>query len=645
METTFRDKKVASPDITDTQLLNSGNVQSAPCPESDVTVVGGGIHGLMYAIHIRKAHPEANIGESTLPYFAQWTKSAGMTAEFFFLDRENPDDYKGFCTNGPPPLQRSMSELVFTVYAQRLGVNIWHGHAADIKKTTLSGEGNTIPIISQADKTEVIVAKSPLVIDGTGRFRQYASKAGRITRFQHFNTDAFFGYFEAIDEEGIPQELKGFEGGHTNHICFPEGWMYLIRLISWHESPMENLLDMIHYVFDHAQKGTPHDEIPSTEELCKMFGCKTKWIWSLGYACRDDTSYPSDLERYGSSEGERRFNFITQKYKKLSDVMRHFRHLPDYHGPGTSWYIRKQLSYQSQVVSGPGWVTIGDGIGFTNPLLSPGINAGLGSSTYAAKLTVASLKCNTAEQRTAIWKKYDDYCRDAVPSLNLMNQYLYLSFMHPILGPCVALMWTIVVGRDVPGHALARTAFSVDLKNYPDYSTHWLWGSQVDDWVRVAEYTKEKLMPLDLNKPVPQEVVDDIINFSEQLKEEVWAAGKYQGFPFRYQGELQNFGPNLEWDEERYSSQDRFHSQCRDCRAWLTCRGDWRKCTNCGVERPLEDCEIVWNSGPSEYELSKFAKISPNPQSVGTVLVDWLKNRQMKCESLPIENGMAKMSM
>ncbi|KIK51634.1 hypothetical protein GYMLUDRAFT_181223 [Collybiopsis luxurians FD-317 M1] len=626
-KTTFRDKKAANPNITDTELLNSGNIQSEPSAENDVTVVGGGIHGLIYSIHARKAYPEANvkislyekaprpqwkIGESTLPYFAQWTKSAGMTAEyllrffglhnglaFFFLDRENPDNYKAFCTNGPPPflapgyqLQRSMSELVFTVYAQRLGVNVWHGHAADIQRTTLSGEGNTIPIVRQSDKTERLVAKSPLVIDGTGRFRQYASKAGRIKRFENFNTDAFFGYFEAIDEDAIQEELEGFEGGHTSHICFPEGWMYLIRLISWHDSPMENLLDMIHYVFDHAEKGTPHDEMPSSEELCKMFGCKMKWIWSLGYACRDDTTYPPDLERYGSSEGERRFNFITQKYKKLSDVMRHFRHLPDYHGPGTSWYIRKQLTYQSTVVSGPGWVTVGDGVGFTNPLLSPGINSGMASSTYAAKLTIASLKCQTAEERTALWKKYDNFCFNAVPSLNLLNQYLYLSFMHPLLGPRVAFMWTIVVGRDIPGHALARTAFSVDLKNYPDYAIDWLWGAQVDDWVKVAEYTKAKLMPLNLDESVPQEIVDDVINFSEKAKDEALAAGKYQGFPFRYQGELRNFGPNLEWDEEKYSSQDRFHSQCHACRAWLTCRGDWRKCTACGVERPLEDCEV-----------------------------------------------------
>lgn len=39
--------------------------------------------------------------------------------------------------------------------------------------------------------------------------------------------------------------------------------MYLIRMLSWHGSPMANLLDMINYVLDHAELGTPHDEMPS----------------------------------------------------------------------------------------------------------------------------------------------------------------------------------------------------------------------------------------------------------------------------------------------------------------------------------------------------------------------------------------------
>ncbi|KAE9389950.1 hypothetical protein BT96DRAFT_946480 [Gymnopus androsaceus JB14] len=241
---TFHDKITANPDMTETELLNSGNVRSEPAAENDIT-----------------------IGESTLPHFTQWTKSAGMQAEFLA---------PGF------QLQRT------------------------------------------------------------------------------------------INEDGIPEELEGFEGGHTSHICFPEGWMYLIRMLSWHDSPMENLLDMINYILHHAEMGTPHDEMPS-------------------------------------------------KYKKLGDVMRHFALLHDYHGPGTSWYIRKQLSYQSEVISGPGWVTVGDGIGFTNPLLSPGINAGMASTTFAAKLTLASLESKTEEERVAVWKKYDKYCEGAVPSLYLMR--------------------------------------------------------------------------------------------------------------------------------------------------------------------------------------------------------------------------------
>ncbi|KAJ7725725.1 hypothetical protein B0H16DRAFT_1594082 [Mycena metata] len=673
-QTTFRDKAAAHPEWTETEILNSGNAQSAPAAESDVTVVGGGIHGLMYAIHARKVHPEADlkislfekaskpqwkIGESTLPHFSQWTISAGLKAEyllrffglhsgleFYVLDRENQGDYAVFCNNGAPPflapgyqLQRSMSELLFTVFAQRLGVNVWHGHAADIQNTILSQEGDSVPIIRQSDKTEQVVSKSPLVVDGTGRFRQYASKAARVKRFENFNTDAFFAYWEGTSENDVPKELAGFEGGHTNHICFPEGWMYLIRFISWHESPMQNLMDMIHYILDHAELGTPSDEMPSSAELAKMFGCKMKFVWSIGYACRDDTVYPADLESYGSSEGERRFNYITKKYKKLSDVMRHFTLLPDYHGPGTTWFSRKQLTYQSEVVSGPGWVTIGDGVGFTNPLLSPGINAGIASTTLAAQNTVAAIKTKTEAERAAVWKQYDDYCAGAVPSLNLMNQFLYLSFLHPLIGPRVGFLWTIVIGHALPKWGLPRTAFTVDLPSFAEFGRHWLWGSQTEDYVKVAEHTIKKLMPLDLNKPVPQAIVDEVIAFSDKLKVEALAAGKYQGFPFRYEGEFRNYGPMLEWDPKKYGGQDRFESQCHACKAWVPCRGDWRRCTACGVIRPLEDCEIKWHVPPTEFELSKFEIISPNHMSVGTVLAEYVKNREMscKCATEPVE--------
>jgi len=95
---------------------------------------------------------------------------------------------------------------------------------------------------------------------------------------------------------------------------------------------------------------------------------------------------------------------------------------PDNVDPVVPQTIRKQLAYQTQVVSGPGWVTIGDGIGFTNPLYSPGITASMASSTYAAELTREALSKKTEEERHEVWKSYDEWCAAAIPSLHQMNK-------------------------------------------------------------------------------------------------------------------------------------------------------------------------------------------------------------------------------
>ena len=174
-----------------------------------------------------------------------------------------------------------------------------------------------------------------------------------------------------------------------------------------------------------------------------MFGCKFQWIWSIGYAVRNDVEYP-DISELGNNEAERRFNYFANKYPKIKQFMSHFTIIENQYGPGSTWVcqftftnnsifknwpfffvirqtIRKQLTYQTQVVSGPGWATIGDGVGFTNPLHSPGISAGMGSSSYAAELTREVLSKKTEEERRAVWKPYDDWCAAAIPSLNRMN--------------------------------------------------------------------------------------------------------------------------------------------------------------------------------------------------------------------------------
>ena len=196
-------------------------------------------------------------------------------------------------------MERSISELLLTVLAQRKGIDVWHGHRADIENTVLSAKGDVIPIKNVATGT-MKDTKSPLLVDGTGRFRQIGSKFSRVKRFDGWNTDAFWAYFECHDEAGLSnvrilirlprsytyyipyifalQVFRYYEAPHTNHICFPEGWIWVIRLPSWQGSPIPNLMDMLHYLLDHAAAGTPNDEMPSVSYPPRLEGYSDLFI-------------------------------------------------------------------------------------------------------------------------------------------------------------------------------------------------------------------------------------------------------------------------------------------------------------------------------------------------------------------------------
>ncbi len=120
-------ERAASGNLNDAQILNSNNAAGSDPPgDSDVVVAGGGIHGLIYAIHSarqkpgdlkislieKNSRPGYKIGESTLPLFSMWCKMQGLTAEylvrifgikdglsFYYLDRENQPEYKDFLSS------------------------------------------------------------------------------------------------------------------------------------------------------------------------------------------------------------------------------------------------------------------------------------------------------------------------------------------------------------------------------------------------------------------------------------------------------------------------------------------------------------------------------------------------------------------
>lgn len=152
-------------------------------------------------------------------------------AFFYFSAEGDPEDYTQFVANGPaadfvPTLQveRKISELMLTLYAQRLGVTVLHGREVIIdKKFTVMDESDGISLKVRDSETmmeESVDAK--LVVDATGRFHRFISKEARIERVEGFNTNAYWAYFEQLgDESDVP--LRHYESVNTNHICLPEG--------------------------------------------------------------------------------------------------------------------------------------------------------------------------------------------------------------------------------------------------------------------------------------------------------------------------------------------------------------------------------------------------------------------------------------
>jgi len=84
-------------------------------------------------------------------------------------------------------------------------------------------------------------------------------------------------------------------------------------------------------------------------------------------------------------------------------------------------------------VAGEGWFAIGNSAGSTNPLISPGINAGVGSAVLAASLTKIILSAHSnADSKSEIQKSmqvYQAYSRDfMLPRLHQVNRYCYNMF-------------------------------------------------------------------------------------------------------------------------------------------------------------------------------------------------------------------------
>ncbi|KAF8850896.1 hypothetical protein BDZ45DRAFT_808786 [Acephala macrosclerotiorum] len=607
---------VADRPQSDAELLNSLNTTNGLPRSTDVLVVGDTPSTI--TILERNSSPGYKIGESTLTVFGLWLKTIGISSPllyhlfgpkdglaFYYFSSpssssspgdHDPETYTNFIANGPPgdfvptlQIERKVSELLLTLFAQRLGITVLHGHEAVIDDDVVQGrgEGTTLKVVNKGTPKEESIAVR-LTIDATGRFHRFVSKTKevRIERPEGFNTHAFWGYFESdVDEKDIP--LRDYESVNTNHICLPEGWAWVIRLPTWEGSPLRSLINMINHLLDLNSANTPADAYPSTAELVKMFDLKFRWVVSIGFALRSDVVYPSDLTSFGTCEAEQKFNWVVSRYSKVSDFMKNFTLIQDLYGPGTTWYVRKNLAFKSPRVTGPNWMAIGDATGFTNPLYSPGINANMATSIFAAEMTKQYLDSGSQEKKE--WRdKYEMLCKDRVSNLQRMNVFNYVLMRHPALGP-IGPLWQYLIGT---GNAKFQGAKKYTLTDCHELLTTWDWGANEEEYISFAKSVCQ-LLEGPSDGALSSEAIEEVQKLSTEGLKDVVATGKYTG---RWGGLFRYYDDDLVFNAEK-RERDVLARRCEECGEWRMLRPDMLKCVFCGAEHDVEEStKVLWAS-------------------------------------------------
>ena len=492
-------------------------------------------------------------------------------------------------------LDRRVSELFFTMWAQKVGINVYHGAECGIELPNGAGQAVTElddhaiagsmnpPQITLKDPmrsigTRTNRVKARLVCDASGFSRSLTGKFGKKEKLGPWNCDAYWAYFKQKDPGlNVDKRLLKWEHPATKHMCFPEGWGWFIGLISWHQAPLANLMDLLAYIVDRASEGVPADEIPCTQELSNAFDCPYEFITSIGWAVRNDFKiFGENLDEYGASEGERKFNYIKGKYPALQRVMDSgYELLPKYYG-AQSYFVRKAMAYRSPIVAGDGWLAIGNSAGFTNPLISPGINAGIGDAFYAATLT-HNILAVPLEERMPVMRRCAQMHQAHMHTfkltrLHLMNRFWYNSFRdHRLFERLATCFWALGVDQ-IHEH--------YDDYKYAIEDVAWNVGSGGEAFKEFSEKVLGILEPADSLIP-SKEVVEKAVKLSDEClsrRHKLYPTNRWGQYLRQYDDSLQKSPGKCERDKGAKV----FAIPCSGCTYWVHNRA--KICPICGTE-------------------------------------------------------------
>jgi flavin-dependent dehydrogenase len=622
--TKFVARMRANPSWSDADLLNSNNPGSAAEGQlpvtSDVLVAGAGINGLIYSVHLKTIMPHAEIvvlekssapaykiGESTLSPFTRLMNTHGIAIgcllrlfgikdglDFICLDQSGlsftTQDVGGLDVSYQ--LERRVSELFFTMLAQRLGVTVIHGASVDFSASQL-GEGKK-RIVFRRDGSEgylppggrakdeifaldtaetgekeslLSTLECDFICDATGFSRRLTSQYAKRAEFKGFNTNAYWAYFREKSGHTVT-DLPFWDHPGTKHVCFPDGWGWFIRLISWEKTPLANLMDLIDYVLDYAFSRKSPDGLASAQELARDFNCNFEWIVSIGWAVRDDVHVPDDLSAYGSSPIEQRLKYFQKKYPLLDGLMEDHYELIENHY-GRTYFSLKRLTYFSPVVAGPGWLSVGNASGFTNPLVSPGINVGLGTACLAAQVTANNLARSETSLNGAL-RGYQAFVEALIAHIDGFNRLWYFSFRDV---RAFETLISVVLAFAVASESEHYTHF------FHNGDIRWALGTSEQGW----DVFFGEVLPL-VTGPAPEVLSEDALGALRRSCEK-WRDHCVRAYPstlwsacFRHYNDALERVPDK---SQRFGS--RVALERCSCQAW---KPKWlRRCPICGAVR------------------------------------------------------------
>lgn len=430
-------------------LLYSGTEPQAGDLDVDVAVIGSGPLGMFYAMWVkrfrpetrvvlidRRLHPVHKVGESTLSTTVRAFNAMGLTLpkmrrlfgnkaglRWFYAEKDSADLLNHFDIIDIEETYQVERRVLETALQHLMRTNedleILNGVQVRTRKSQLNGDIKELAC-EDADGNEFIIRAS-VVCDASGpasvlpRHFDVYRKAPDL--HNTFSYNSYFAYFRP--KKKVPVDFWDYPA--TRHICFPEGWLWFISLMSWEETPYDNLEAMVKHLLD-----LPDDDnqLPAREELAAQFDASYEPVTSIGFTIRAD----KDVDGMSIRE---RFEHWVNEYPAIKWVLDHFELIDaPYEGKQRSHFAFMDMLHDVEQVAGDGWCAIGDAAMFVNPLFSLGLNYGTGTAFMAARDTAQGLDNGNVSKNA--FRNYQNYVSAIFEQKVRETDMYYRSFHHPV---------------------------------------------------------------------------------------------------------------------------------------------------------------------------------------------------------------------